>query len=229
MNVIGYALKRFAKSLAQNPEKNLVKEYLQRLTFAMPYQARWTLPILLGIYKQKGVNAEIHRVIAWGAETCARRNDVGSLLWFLYASIFLGVKLSRSVIDQCFGISNELVDLTIVHGKKLNLFPFNLRNLQERYRNNDYSSPSWLPLYEVERRGWDSTSTFSKFGTCDDNNNMYQYLNSKGVEFYVTDPSFYVVEAFDGWGLEQTDFEERDFYRPNLDDFYSTFHSENYE
>lgn len=205
-NVIGYALKRFARKLALNREKDLVREYLQRLIFAAPHQARWILPLLLGSYKAKGVNSETRRLIGWGIETCARRNDVGSLLWYLYAAIFLGVRVTATLGNQCAGIANELVDLVLYHGRSLSLFSFDIAAMRNRYLSNVLSSPSWLPLYEVERRAWDTTSSFTKLGTSDDEHSLYEHLRTQSVEFYVTDPGLFEVGAFEGWGLTQMQF-----------------------
>lgn len=206
-NVLGYALKRFARKLARNSERNLVREYLQRLIFAAPHQARWVLPLLLGIYRTEGINAEIRRIISWGVETCARRNDVGSLLWFLYAAIFLRIRLSGILCSQCFGVSNELVDLVLFHGRHEGIFSFKLADMRQRYSGNDFTSAAWLPIYEVGRRGWDTSASFSKIGTPDDSNGLYEHLRLQGVEFYVTDPEQYEVEAFSGWHLTQQQFE----------------------
>jgi hypothetical protein len=215
-NVVGYALKRFSYQLATNSEKDLVREYLQRLIFAAPHHARWILPLLLGIYQQAG--AKPKKILNWGIETCARRNDVGSILWFLYAAIFLKVKLNRSTCNQCIGMSNELVDLMLFHGKSIGLFNFRVTDLRNRYLSADFQSPAWLPLYEVERRGWDTSSAFRKFGSADDKYNLYQQLYSHNVEFYITDHDIFTVEALEGWNLKQNDFGENPNAMPFGDD-----------
>lgn len=183
-NVVGYALKRFARKLARNSERDLVREYLQRLIFAAPHQARWVLPLLLGIYRTEGVNGEIRRLVSWGVETCARRNDVGSLLWYLYAAIFLRIRLSATLCSQCFGMSNELVDLMLFHGRNETLFNFNLAEMRHRYQSNDLASAAWIPIYEVGRRGWDTSASFTKIGAADDQGGMYEHLRLQNVEFY---------------------------------------------
>lgn len=212
-NVVGYALKRFARKLALNSEQNLVREYLQRLIFAAPHQARWIFPLLLGIFRAKGVNSEIRRLIGWGVETCARRNDVGSLLWFLYAAIFLRIRLTGVLCGQCLGMSNELVDLVLYHGRSLGIFSFSLSEMRSRHLSNDLASPAWLPIYEVGRRGWDTSPSFLKIGTGDDLEGLYEHLRINNVEFYLTDQDYFEVEAFDGWRLTQQQFEigEDDF------------------
>lgn len=219
-NVIGYALKRFSQKLARNNERDLVREYLQRLIFAAPHQARWIFPLLLGIYRRAGVNSEIQRLLAWGVETCARRNDVGSLLWFLYAAIFLRVRLTGRLCSQCLGMSNELVDLVLYHGRNEGLFSFSLTDMRNRYRSNDFASPAWLPIYEVGRRGWDTSSSFAKIGTRDDVDGLYDHLRSQRVEFYVTDEEYFEVGAFEGWYLTQEEFdreeEDNDFEDPEI-------------
>ena len=207
-NVVGYALKRFARRLARNPERDLVREYLQRLIFAAPHQARWILPLLLGIYRFQGVNSEVRRLISWGVETCARRNDVGSLLWYLYAAIFLRIRLTAALCSQCFGMSNEMVDLVLFHGRDESLFSFSLADMRRRYRSNDLKSSAWLPIYEVGRRGWDSSPSFAKIGTGDDAGGLYEHLRLQNVEFYITDPERFNVEAFEGWRLTEEIFEE---------------------
>ena len=207
-NVIGYALKRFSKNLARNREQVLVQEYLQRLVFAAPHQVRWTLPLLLGIYRETGVGADTRRLVIWGIETSARRNDVGSLLWFLYAAIFLRIRLNSAVCSHCFGMSSELADLMLVHGRFLGLFSVEVGELQRRYKGNDFKSPGWLPLYEIGRRGWDNSAAFAKLGTGDDHDSLYESLRASDVEFYLTNQEQFEVTAFGGWGLTQQDFSQ---------------------
>ena len=206
INVVGYALKRFARQLATNREVELVREYLQRLIFATPHQARWIFPLLLGIYRTHGATGDVRRLIGWGIETCARRNDVGSLLWFLYASIFLRIQVSSSLCAQCTGMSNELVDLILMHGRHEGLFSPKVAEIRKRYLNSDFKSPAWLPLYEIGRRGWDGSPSFNKIGGADDSHNIYEFLRVNDVEFYLTDADLFSVEAFEGWGLTQALF-----------------------
>ena len=206
-NVVGYVLKRFARRIARNSERNLVREYLQRLIFAAPHQARWILPLLLGIYRVEGVNTEIRRLIRWALETCARRNDVGSLLWYLYAAIFLRIRVTGTLCSQCLGMSNELVDLVLYHGRSEGHFSFDVSEMRSRYRNNDFGSPAWLPIYEIGRRGWDTSPSFTKFGTSDDPDSLYEHLRDQSVEFYVSDQDHFEVGAFEGWRLTQDHFE----------------------
>ena len=208
VNVIGYALKRFARALASNPEKSLVREYLQRLIFAAPHQARWIFPLLLGFYKGRPPTTEIRRLVLWGIETCSRRNDVGSLLWYIYAALFLNIRLSGSQCGQCIGISNPLVDVMLYHGRSAGIFSFSAGRLQNRYASGVFSSDAWLPLYEVGRRGWDQSASFNKIGTASDPNNLYDHLRANNVEFYVTDQRYFSVEAFTGWNLTQTLFDQ---------------------
>lgn len=208
-NVLGYALKRFSRRLAISRERDLVREYLQRLIYAAPHQARWIFPLLLGIYTLEGVNSEIRRIVGWGVETCARRNDVGSLLWFLYAAIFLRIRLSEAACSQCFGMSNELVDLMLYHGRSEGLFSFRISEMRRRYRNSDFKSAAWLPIYEVARRDWDTSASFAKIGTTDDEGRIYEGFRNNQVEFYSTDPNSFRVEAFEGWHLTQDNFDPR--------------------
>ena len=208
LNVLGYALKGFALDLARNKEISLVREYLQRLIFATSHQARWILPLLLGIYRKQGVDREVTRLLYWGIETCSRRNDIGSLLWFMYSSIFLGVKLDRSTCGQCFGMSNGLVDLMLYHGTHLGLFSFPINEMRTRYRTSDFKSEGWLPLYEVERRNWDNSEVFRKCGTRYDQDNYYSILQRRNVEFYLAEKNVFQVEAFEGWNLKQSYFEQ---------------------
>src|SRR5207253_8799128 len=203
VNVIGYALKRFAQLLARNPEKGLVREYLQRLIFAAPHQARWIFPLLLGFYKGKPPNTEIRRLIHWGIEVCSRRNDVGSLLWYLYAALFLDVRLNGSQCGQCIGIANGMVDLMLYHGRDRGIFTFNVNRLRSRYAASRFHSDAWLPLYEIGRRGWDATAAFNKIGGQADPNMLYAHLMVNNVEFYLTEPRYFSVEGFDGWNLTQ--------------------------
>ena len=206
VNVIGYALKRFARVLAASPQQTLVQEYLQRLLYAAPHQARFVLPLLLGIYRRDGVDADTNRLIKWGIDVCARRNDVGDLLWFLYAALFLRTRIGAAHCAQCLAIGNELVDLVLVHGRHEGLFTLELASLRSRYVNTDFRSPAWLPLYEIERRAWDRDPAFAKIGTPDDLDSHYDTLRNRGVEFYVTDQDRFTVAAFDGWNLTEQDF-----------------------
>lgn len=205
-NVVGYTLKRFAHPLVHNSEQELLKEYLQRLLLASPHQARWIFPILLGIYRQRGTNPEIRRIILWGIDTCARRNDVGSILWFLYAAIFLAINVTSTVTEKCFGMSNPLVDLMLYHGRSLGYFSVQMASMRRRYFAADLKTPFWLTLYEVERRGWDTTPAFQKLGSGADEDNRYDLLRLNDVEFYSTEQSELEVTAFEGWGLTQNDF-----------------------
>ena len=208
LNVLGYALKAFALDLASNRETSLVREYLQRLIFATPHQVRWILPLLLGIYRKQGVDRDVARLLYWGIETCSRRNDIGSLLWFMYGSIFLNVKLSRSICNQCFGMSNGLVDVMLCHGKHLGLFSFPIGEMRNRYGTTDFDSEGWLPLYEVERNKWDNSAAFKKCGTQYDPGNFYNILRNQNVEFYLSTKNVFQVEAFEGWNLKQSYFEQ---------------------
>lgn len=229
VNVIGYALKRFARTLARNAEKELVREYLQRLIFAAPHQARWVFPLLLGFYKGKPPNNEIRRLIHWGIEVCSRRNDVGSLLWFIYAAIFLEVRVSGIHCGQCIGIGNGLVDLMLYHGRSKGIFTFNVNRLRQRYANSRFHSDAWLPLYEIGRRAWDVSASFSKIGGPADPNNLYAHLMANNVEFYMADQQYFAVEAFDGWNLSQGYFDGVPLPQPifDLDDHIDEW--ENYE
>lgn len=216
-NVVGYALKRFARKLATNSERNLVREYLQRLIFAAPQQARWVFPLLLGLYRAEGLNAETRRILEWGVKTCVRRNDVGSLLWYLYAAIFLRIRLTEALCSQCFGLSSELVDLVLYHGRDVGVFSFKLNEMRSRYVSNDFASPGWLPIYEVGRRGWDTSNSFAKIATIDDQDNMYECLNIHNVEFYLTEEDCFEVEAFEGWNLTEELFEVEEEYFDDVD------------
>lgn len=217
-NVIGYALKRFARVLTSNPKQEAVQEYLQRLLYAAPHQARFVLPLLLGIYKRDGVTADTNRLIKWGIDVCSRRNDVGNLLWFLYAAIFLRTKIGSAQCTQCFGVANELVDLVLYHGRAEGLFSASAAQIRSRYRQSGFGSAAWLPLYEIERHGWDTSAAFRKIGTADDEGNHYDLLRGHDVEFYLTDDEQFSVTAFDGWNLTAEDFQVRDWDRAALRD-----------
>lgn len=218
VNVIGYALKRFARVLASSQQQSQVQEYLQRMLYAAPHQARFVLPLLLGIYRRDGTTSDTNRLIKWGIDVCARRNDVGNLLWFLYSAVFLRIRVGASLCAQCFAMGSELVDLVLYHGRDEGLFTAPVADLRSRYRSVDYRSPAWLALYEVERRGWDTTASFTKIGTAEDLDGYYATLRGRGVEFYLTDANRLSVEALDGWNLREDDFEVREHHF-NLIDF----------
>jgi hypothetical protein len=219
-NVVGYAIKRFSKRLSSKNSQGIVREYLQRLIFAAPFTARWVFPILLGIYREVGDNRGIRPLIEWGIETCTRRNDIGSLLWFLYAAIFLDVRVNKRLCDLCFGASNPLVDLVLVHGRTVGLFSADIQRLRGRYVGADFTMSAWLPLYEIERRGWDTSPSFTKIGQAADAGAYFSDLRVNDVEFYQTDAHAFSVEAFEGWKLSQADFEEA----PDVDrDYEDTF------
>lgn len=230
VNVIGYALKRFARVLASSLQQALVQEYLQRLLYAAPHQARFLLPLLLGIYRRDGTNADTNRIIKWGIDVCARRNDVGNLLWFLYSAIFLRCRIGASLCAQCLSTGNELVDLVLFHGRAEGLFSVDVGSLRVRYQSAEYSSAAWLPLYEIERRGWDTTPAFSKLGTADDPGGHYATLRTQGAEFYLSDRDRFSVEAFEGWNLRDDSFQVRNFNPFDFDDVWDDRRGiENYE
>ncbi len=107
-------------------------------------------------------------------------------------------------------MSNELVDLVLFHGRNEGLFSFNLAEMRRRYQSNDFTSSAWLPIYEVGRRGWDTSASFSKIGTFDDPGGLYDHLRQQAVEFYITGPGQFDVESFEGWHLSQQHFEAGD-------------------
>ncbi|QIG54508.1 hypothetical protein G6N82_10410 [Altererythrobacter sp. BO-6] len=215
-NVIGYALKKFARVLSSHSQQETVQEYLQRLLYAAPHQARFILPLLLGIYKRDGVSADTNRLIKWGVDVCSRRNDVGNLLWFLYSAIFLRTKVGAAQCAQCIGVANELVDLVLYHGRSEGLFSVSLAAMRSRYKQSGLDTSAWLPLYEIERHGWDTSPAFTKIGTVDDEDNHYELLRNEGVEFYLTGIQHFSVSAFDGWNLTDDDFQVRDWDRAGL-------------
>ncbi|RMB12722.1 RNA-directed DNA polymerase [Eilatimonas milleporae] len=204
INIIGYALKSFRYRLANHNTHQLAKQYLQRLTYASPHEARWTLPLLLGIYSAQGKETDTRRFIQWGIEVSARRNDVLNLLWFLYAALYLRIKLDKSVCFACIELSNHLVDLMLIHGKHEKLFPVEMSAIKQRYLPSDFNSPAWIVLYEVSRHGWNTSPSFSKAGTVDDPDGLYLELQSQGVEFYQSHR--FSVDAFSGWHLTDAHF-----------------------
>ena len=201
-NIAGYALKSFARILLANSEPPLIANYLQRLLFSSPPQARFVLPLLLAIYQHHGFDKpKVRRLLTWAIETSTRRGDAGTVLWFLYAAMFLEIRLDARTCNACIGLSCELVDLVLFHGKATGLFSLSVADLRRRYKPADFKSPAWLPLYEVERNGWDTTSAFSKIGTPYDRGHHYEHLRAKGVQFYVSDPRLYTTEAFHDWNM----------------------------
>ena len=50
----------------------------------------------------------------------------------------------------------------LYHGRHLNLFTFRVTELRRRYLGSDFTTPAWLPIYEIGRRGWDTSRTFDK-------------------------------------------------------------------
>ena len=105
-------------------------------------------------------------------------------------------------------MSNELVDLMLYHGRHKTLFSFPVTVLRKRYKDSDFSSPAWLPLYEIERHGWDASNSFRKIGGADDRGGLYQHLRVNRVEFYSVDADAFDVSAFDGWNLTTEDFDD---------------------
>jgi hypothetical protein len=106
--------------------------------------------------------------------------------------------------------------------------------MRSRYQSNDFASSAWLPIYEVGRRGWDTSPSFSKIGAADDPDNLYQHLSNQGVEFYITDQDHFEVSAFDGWHLTQAHFENHrndaqdDDDSENYLEYFHDNHLENY-
>lgn len=204
VNIIGYALKSFRYRLANHSTQALAKQYLQRLTYASPHEARWTLPLLLGIYAEQGKETDTRRFIRWGVEVSARRNDVLTLLWFLYAALYTRIKLDKFVCTGCFELSNHLVDLMLIHGRHEKLFSFDVSAMRHRYLHLDFNSPAWIALYEVQRHGWDKSKSFLKTGIGTDPDGLYRELQDQGVEFYQADR--FRLDALAGWHLTDAHF-----------------------
>ena len=81
--------------------------------------------------------------------------------------------------------------------------------MRGRYLATDFRSSAWLPLYEVQRRAWDVTPAFNKIGQAQDVGQHFQHLQGGDVHFYQTDPEVFSVEAFEGWNLNQADFQDQ--------------------
>ena len=202
-NVAGYALKAYAADLLANPEQELVTNYLQRLLFASPPQARFVFPLLLPLYQQHGFKrTKVRRLLSWGIDATTRRGDAVTTLWYLFAAMYLQLRLDAGTCDACFGLSCELVDLVLFHGMATGLFKAPQQALRRRYRPADFSSSAWLPLYEVQRKGWDTSPAFSKIGSQDDNGHCYQQLRDSDVEFYLSDPRLFTTDAFHDWHID---------------------------
>ena len=206
-NVAGYALKRFSRGLLAAQNHKLLAEYLQRFLFAAPHLIRWIAPLYLGIIKTLGVTTDSKRALEWCIASCARRNDVGSLSWLLYSMIFLNLKLTKSLADACFSLSCPILDLQIFHLRALGLSSYPLKSLRDRYDLEAYDMQSWLILYEVERRSWDTAPAFKKIGTISDPTGTYASLAAINVEFYQTSQELFSPEAFDGWKLTNESFQ----------------------
>lgn len=206
-NVVGYELKLFARRLYAEAELGLVRDHLQRLLYASPHQARNVLPLLLQVYLSMSPNPDVKRLHVWGIRTCARRGDILGLLWFLYGTIFLEIKLDSATCGICAGLSSELVDTMLFHGYDLGLFRVSAADLAHRYRTADFGSPAWLPLYEVQRHGWSQVPAFAKIGSALDRAGLYAHFRAADVKFYVSDPSVFTAAAFRNWNIhdEQAD------------------------
>jgi len=208
-NVVGYSLKKFGGQLASNARRELVLEYLQRLIFAAPHNARWIFPIYLGICERfSSIEVNQKRAVRWGADVCVRRADIGSLLWFLYAAFYLNIKFGKELSERCFALGNPLIDLMLIDGKQRGLISISLSEFRQRYRDSDFMSRDAILLYEVEKRGWDTSKTFCKIGTQKDAFDCFSSFLSHGVDFYRPEKSSFQVSAFPGWNLRDDDFEE---------------------
>jgi len=95
----------------------------------------------------------------------------------------------------------------LVHGRSEGLFSLDIQKLRTRYSGSSMASAAWLPLYEIERKGWDPTPSFSKIGTGSDPGALYSQLALANVEFYRIDPDVFGVSSFSGWGLSNESFE----------------------
>jgi hypothetical protein len=95
----------------------------------------------------------------------------------------------------------------LIHGFNKGIFDIDIQAIRDRYAPTDFLSSAWLPLYEIERRNWDRSPSFRKMGTANDPDDLYNKLNEKNVEFYITRPSAFEVSAFEGWQLTQADFD----------------------
>ena len=201
-NVAGYFLKQFSRPLMNARRDDLLLEYLQRFLFAAPYLVRWIAPLYLSLAKELGVTMDNKRVIDWCLESCCRRNDVVNATWFLYAKIYLGINITNGVADACFALRSPLLDLQIMHMRSLTLSTYSLKDIRYRYGVDAFNSSSWLFLYEVERRAWDVSGSFQKFGLNSDYTGTFSSLAQDNVEFYRTDEPTYNPLAFEGWKMK---------------------------
>ena len=200
-NVVGYELRLFASRLYAACEPELVRDHLQRILYASPHLARDILPLLLQVYRQLPASPDVKRLHAWGIRTCARRGDIISLLWFLYGTIFLTIKLDASTCARCVGLYSELVDTMLFHGRSLGLFNASATDLARRYATADFASSAWLPLYEVQRHGWSQAPAFAKIGNAEDQGGLYDQFRTADVQFYVSDPVLFTAAVFRSWNI----------------------------
>ena len=61
--------------------------------------------------------------------------------------------------------------------------------------------PLGCPCTKWQRNDWYNAPAFSKLGTADDSGNLYEHLRAGGVEFYVSDPRLFTMEAFHDWNI----------------------------
>ena len=98
------------------------------------------------------------------------------------------------------------------------LFSVGIASVRARYLGTDFGTSAWLPLYEIERRGWDVNPAFAKIGTADDHGGHYAVLRNESVEFYLTDADRFSVTAFEGWNLTERSFQVRQLDPIDLDE-----------
>jgi hypothetical protein len=207
-NVAGYSLKKFATALAKSPSKDLVLQYLQRFLFAAPHLARWVLPIFLGLTSVVGITKDSKRLLDWGIEICCRRGDVANSLWFLYARIFLKIGLSLKQSEDSFKLSSPLIDLTLEHMRVLGLNSMSPLKVRKRYKSSALKEKGWLVLYEMQAKGWDTSTPFDAIGGVSDHDMLFLHLKSESVSFY--DESIPTLASFRDWKFSVDDFSSVD-------------------
>jgi len=209
-NILGYSLSRYSKRISSYSTRDHAISHLQRLLFSVPWAVTFVAPLLIGLKRNEGLSSAQMRLIQYGIKDGLRKHDVISVLWYLYLYLRFDQTLGAALCEHCIDLDCSLVDLMLAHMDQKNLLNASDASsiLSKRHAARDLSSPSWLYLYETERRGWTPKEYQKKIKRSKTNKvdpgSFFVFAEKNGVEFY--DPSAFGLDVLPG-RVSSKDFE----------------------
>lgn len=212
-NVLGYSLSRYSKRISSFSTRECAISHLQRLLFAAPWAVTSAAPLLIGLKGREALSISQVRLIRYGIQDGLRKHDVVSVLWYLYLYLNFNQKIEPEPCIECIELDSSLVDLMLMHMAQNELIVGVDVSaiLAKRHEARAWSSPSWLFLYEAERRGWCSTGSERRIGKSKaskkgepDPGSFFLFAQKNNVQFYNT--SAFGIDYLPGQ-LSAKDFE----------------------